>query len=81
MTSTARSRYAEPQTANAVVSITKLATALAVCGLYSPWRIATASVADCHVSPDFAQNFYDVSFAIACDIKPAGNKWWAPFGR
>jgi hypothetical protein len=23
---------------------------------------------------DFARNFYDVSFGIACDVKPAGNK-------
>ncbi len=30
-------------------------------------------VADCHVSADFVRNFYDVSFGIACDVKPAGN--------
>jgi hypothetical protein len=32
-------------------------------------------VADCDDSADFAQNFSDVSFGTACDVKPAGNNW------
>jgi hypothetical protein len=61
------------QTANAVVSLTKLATALAVLERRSCPSVATVLVADCDGSADFAQNFYDVSFEIAYDINSAGN--------
>lgn len=54
-------RHALRQTANAVASLTKLATALAVL------------VADCDDSADFAQNLYDVSLGFAYDVKPAPN--------
>ena len=46
---------------------------MAVCGRASVARFATRSVADYNVSPGIAPNFYDASFGISYDVKPAGN--------